>query len=344
MSPPRTPGAVDAARVNPKTPVLLGTDFPLPLDRPFTARQAREAGLSRRRLQALHEEALVRRVLHGVYVAAQAPDSQLLRARAVALVVPEGVVVTDESAGWLAGAAMILRPGAHLEVPPLTVFGTGGHDRLRNGVTASGTRSLRKQDITEIHGVRVTTPLRTALDLGRLRPRDRALAALDQLLRTGGFDQEELLAGIARFRGARGVRQLRVLAPLADPRSESPGESALRLRFHDAGLPPPTPQVEIRDARGRFLGRGDLALEELRFLAEYDGEEWHGPEQEPADLARRERIAAAGWTVRTFRRAQVFGRGQDAIAVLRAGVREARRRLGTGHGEDALRGSPPWSS
>lgn len=318
---------------------LLDNEFPLSLLEPFTYAQARAVGISRRRLRNLLAENLIRRLLPGVYIAAQVPDSQLLRARAISLLVRNGQVVTDESAGWLAGAEMILRPGAHLAVPPLTICGTDGHGRLRNALSDSGTRQLIPEDITEIHGVRVTTPLRTALDLGRLRHRDRAIAALDQLLRLDRFDKEELLEGIARFRGFRGVRQLRVLAPLADPRSESPGESVLRLRFHDAVLPAPTPQVEIRDEFGQFLARGDLVIEELRFLAEYDGGRWHGPTRTASDERRRARLEEAGWIVSVFHRADLFGRRADAAARLRSEVREARARLGTGRGEPEWRRS-----
>jgi hypothetical protein len=307
-------------------PAVLGPEFPLELDAPFSYDQARRAGLSRRRLTLLVHEGLVRRLIPGVYVAAQAPDSQLLRARALKLVVPAKYVVTDESAGWLAGAPMILKPGSHLAAPPVSVFGADGEGRLRNGLTDSGRRTLLASDITEIHGVRLTTPLRTAADLGRLRYRDQALSAMDQLLRLGDFGLDDLLGSTTRFKGFRGVRQLRWLAPLADRRSESPGESALRLRFYQAGLPPPVPQVEIFDG-ARFLARVDLAIEELRFVAEYDGEEWHGPEQLRHDQERRAQVVEAGWTVQVFTRVNVYGRNQDAARILSDGVREARARL-----------------
>jgi hypothetical protein len=309
---------------------LLGPDFPMPLDRPFTFAQARAAGISRRTLEGLLSELLVRRMLKGVYVAAQAPDTQLLRAQAIRLVVPEGCIVTDESAGWLAGADMILPPNAHLEVPPLRVYATGGHHRLRNDICVSGTRDLLRRDITMVHGVATTTPLRTALDLGRLRYRDQSLAALDQLLGLDVFTKGELLDEIPRFKGARGVRQLRLLAPIADGLSESPGESALRLRFYDGGLPIPEPQRDIFNAAGRFLGRSDLLVEELRFIAEYDGERWHGPDEEEDDARRRDGFERAGYTVRVLRKQNVFGQHQDVIEILQLGIIEARRKLGLG--------------
>lgn len=308
-------------------PPLLGPEFPLPLDEPFTYREARLAGLSRRLLGDLVEHGLLRHPLKGIYLAAQAPDTPLVRAKAVRLRVPDGFVVTDESAGWLAGAEMILRPGAHLEPPPVTIFACDeGHDRLCNGLVASGTRQLLPRDITELHGVRLTTPLRTALDLGRLRHRDRAIAALDQLLRLGVFTLEELLAEVERFRRQRGVRQLRVLAPLADARSESAPESTLRLRCHDVGLRA-EPQQDIHSSRGRFLGRVDLLVELLRLILEYDGELWHDDEDTDDDSDRRDAFEREQYTVRVLRRDNLFGPHQDANEILTGAATEARRNL-----------------
>lgn len=334
---PRTAVAAAALHEHPDpmttdTRIFLGPEFPLPLNLPFTTSQAHQAGISRRQLAHLVRERLVRRILLGVYVAAQEPDSQLLRARALLLVVPAGYVVTDESAGWLAGASMILRPGAHTNPPELTIFGADGRARLRNELAESGRRTLATHDIHEVHGVLATTPLRTALDLGRLRHRDRALSAMDQLLRLGTFSRGQLVDGSTRFKGFRGVRQLRALAPLADGRSESPGESALRLRFLDAGLPAPVPQLEIFDRDG-FVARADLAIEKLKFIAEYDGERWHGEDRRDHDRNRRERLEDAGWTVRVLTAANVYGRKQDAIEILTDGVRESRRRFGLVNGD-----------
>jgi hypothetical protein len=322
---------------------LLDHTFPLPLDLPFTRQQALGAGITKHQLTRLLEDGLLRRVLHGVYAAAQAPDTQLFRALAIRLVVPVGCIVTDESAGWLAGADMVLRPGSHLATPPLTAFGTWGKGRLRNGLVDSGTRDLLPHDLTEIHGVWCTTPLRTALDLGRMRHRDRALAGLDQMLRLGTFTRDELLQELPRFKGMRGVRQLRVLAPIADGRSESPGESALRLRFHDACVPLPEPQREVHDENGRFIGRVDLMVEELRFIAEYNGERFHGEDRREYDASRLEALEDAGHTVVVFWKHHVFGQQQKAIEMIRQGIWDARsalhRRLGLAADEPSRRTS-----
>ena len=53
-------------------------------------------------------------------------------------------------------------------------------------------RDLRQDDIVEIAGVRVTSPLRTAADLLCLLPRREALAAADALMRIHGFTVRDL--------------------------------------------------------------------------------------------------------------------------------------------------------
>lgn len=311
----------------PTDPLDLLLSAPLDLSVPFNHHQAFAAGLDKRRLRLLVGAGLVVSPLRTVYRAAHLEDSLELRLACVRLMVPADAVVTDRTAGWLHGAEMVLAPGDHLVVPALSVFQSPGN-RLRNALTVSGERRFASHDVVEIDGMRVTTPLRTACDLGRLLHRDAALAALDALLALGAFSLEELIAEVDRFRGFRGVRQLRVLAPLADAGSESFGESALRLRWYDATcLPTPVTQVEVHDA-GRFVGRVDLAAPDARYAAEYDGEAFHGPDQAGHDASRRAALAEAGWVIDVFRRRDVFGRDPNAIARLARGYRLARLRAG----------------
>ena len=309
---------------------LLGADFPLPLDAPFTSRQASSVGVTRGTLARLHRGGYVRRLVKGVHVAAQAPDTLALRTAALRLVVPEEAVVTDWTACWLWTG--LLAPGAHLEIPPVCLFLPAGRGRLRNGLCDSGERTLRRDDVVLLDGLRVTSPVRTAWDLGRLAHRDIAIGALDGLLRHGDFSHDELLTGVERFRRQRGVVQLRALTPLADPRAESPGESVLRLRWLDLpSLPPPTPQVPVRDERGFEIYRLDLGVEELRFAAEYDGEEHHTTETDRVhDEQRRAWLRLhRGWIVVPVRRANVYGVTRDVERLLYEGVDAARRRLGS---------------
>jgi hypothetical protein len=306
---------------------LLGAQCPLPLDRPFTWQQAECWGANRRLLAGLVRVGLVRRVLHGVYAASQCPDSVLTRAQALHLVLTPQAVICDQTAAWLHGIE-ILKRGSHLVAPPLDVCKVVDSRVNRPGVAGKRRFTLLPRDIQELHGLRVTTPLRTALDLGRRLWRYDALAALDGALRIG-VDHAELLDEVARFKGERGVVQLRTLAPKADGRAASAGESALRLRWDEAGLPKPEPQFEIRDDYGVLLYQLDVPLPDLRFAAEYDGEEFH---TEPDDVQHdRERRAdlelTHDWHVRGFTKHDVYNVGSDLDAQLRQMLHEARRRF-----------------
>jgi hypothetical protein len=302
---------------------FLDERCPLPLDVPFTAPVARALGLRRHHLTWLCRQGLLRQVLPGVYVATQVRDSIMMRANALSLVVPDDCVIVDRHAGWLHGAEMVLAPNEHIHVAPLRMFRPSGHGRLRNGLAESGERNLIQSDITEILGLAVTTPIRTAWDLGRVRWPERALAALDSMLRLALFSHDELLAGIERFKGQRWVTTLRAFAPLADGRAASPGESVLRLRWLDTGLPRPTPQLEIW-IDGVLIAILDLGHPDLRYAAEYDGEEWHSsPEQRAHDRKRREAVEQHGWVVDPFTKANVFGRHANASEMLLVGAARA---------------------
>ena len=305
-----------------ETGTLLGPAFPLPLDEPFRISTAQEAGCTRRALSVMVADGLLRRPLHGVYAASQAPDSIAFRAKALGLVIPECAVVTDRAAGWLHGMP-VLRRGAHLAAPSIEVCHTTDTRCRRSGADGHR-RGLLARDIVVVQDVRVTTALRTSLDLGRLTWRYDALSALDAAIRIG-VDHDEMLTEIGRFKGYRGVRQLRWLAPLADPRAESPPESALRLHWHEAGLPWPDTQIWIRD-RGVPVYRLDVGKLEVRYAAEYDGVEFHSEQDDQEyDAERRDWIRRdQAWTIDVFDKDDVYGRRTDIQERLRAGFNGAR--------------------
>lgn len=288
-----------------------------PTDRPFNIAEARALGLSTHELTRAVTVGVLRRPIRGVYADASLADSLKLRAAVLRLIVPSGSFVADRTAAWLHGADMALAPGDHLALPPLTVFRVPSRTRLRNPVVEGGRRTVEPGDLCVVHGLVATTPLRTALDLGRLQHRDLAIAGMDALAAAGAFTAEALDEELGRFRGARGVRQLRALVPLVDPRAQSGPESAMRLRWHDAGLPWPDCQVPVERPGGRWFFV-DVGRERDRTGAEYDGVLWHGDEQHAHDEARRLWLREeAGWHIVVLRRDNVYGRDQDAIARLR---------------------------
>jgi hypothetical protein len=312
------------AWLSPELP-LLDQTCPLPLEEPFTRALAHQLGVTRGQFDQLLARGLVRPVVRGVFVTAQAVDTIRLRASALALVVPPSAIVTDLTAAWLHGVDLLPGPALY-EMPPLQIFGRTG-SRLRRPAVSSGTRRMLDSDVTVVDGVLVTTKLRTALDLGRLLRRSAAFAALDAMLRAG-VERESLLAQVERFKGDRGVVQLRTLAPLADPRAESPPESILRLHWIDASLPAPDLQVWVPSGDDRRF-RIDLGREDLRYGVEYDGRAYHGEDRTAHDLARRSWLEEQeDWLIDVFVAEDLFAPNANPQARLREGCREARRRRG----------------
>ena len=293
---------------------------------PFDRDMAADCGVGRHELQAFLEAGDIRRMLTGVYVAAAAPDDLATRLAAINLVTAPSAFIVDGSAAWLHAGDSVLAPGEHLQLNEPTVFDERRGCRLRRKGLASGTRDLLPTDVMEIGGVRVTTPLRTALDVARLHHPQRGLATVDGLLRETDLTKEEMVAELPRFRGARWITRGRLIVTWADGRSQSYGESASRLAWLTTpGLPPPQLQVPVEvDGHTFYL---DLADEDLMIGVEYDGERWHGPDRADHDDARRKLIRMLGWVLLILRRADVFGEHRQADQLLAGIFRERRADL-----------------
>lgn len=266
-------------------------------------------------------------MLRGTFVASQVPDSLRLRVAAVQLVTPPHVVIVDRTAAWVHGVDALPRSAIH-EMPSLDLYSRSTSRMRRTGVS-SGIRTLTGADVEHLGGVAVTTPLRTACDLGRLLWRYDALAAIDGFLRIG-VAQDELVREVDRFKGHRGVVQLRRLAAWGDPGAESPPESALRLHWHEADIPAwPRTQIWVLSDERVQKFRIDVGDEEVRFGGEYFGEQFHGEDDEASDEGRlrwlRERRA---WVMEVFTKADVYGPDLAAGDRLHRGYVMARATMG----------------
>lgn len=265
-------------------------------ENPFTAAEAERLGIPRSRLRDALDAREIRRVLRGVYVRADLGDTTKLRAQAARLVISPFAVVCDRTAAWLHGVDVLELHELDV-LPPLETYVLRGHDPTNRNECNGGTRDLLPEDICAIDGLPVTTPLRTALDLGCKLSRRSALAALDAFMRKFGITHEDMRRLLPRYFRRRGVVQLRQLIPLADPRAESQGESWTRIEIADAGLPLPELQYWVT-VGGRPTYRLDLAYPHARVAVEYDGREFHeGDERAAADRRRRRWLRDRGWTV-----------------------------------------------
>ena len=269
----------------------------------------------------------LRSVFRGVYVDGRTDDSLDLRAEAAALVLGSDQVICDRAAAFLHGVDAYGVREAHAR-PLETCVIRGGARARRVGVDGRE-RDLAPGDIEWLRSVRLTTPLRTALDLGCSLPRHRALGVMDELARNHGIDRAAVEAGARRFRGRRGVIQLRSLARLVDPRSESPRESWVRLEISDAGLPEPVLQWWVIED-GIELWRLDLAYPAHNVAVEYDGEDSHRrtTAQITHDRRRRRWLREHGWTVIVVTKDDLGARANSAwLQALREALAPQTRRF-----------------
>lgn len=251
-------------------------------------------GRDPRSVRRLVTRGTVRRVLRGVGVRGEVEDSLLVRAQAAALVLGPGQVVCDYSAAWLHGVDVGPgRPGRGPDV--LDVASVAGRRATRRGDADGCRRTVAPDEVTRVHGVAVTTPLRTAADLACRWGRGDAMAALDAFARLHQVDAEAHRPMVARFAGRRGVTQYRELVARIDPRAESPRESWLRLTAHDHGFADLEPQVDTW-VEGYGWARLDLADRRRRIALEYDGADVHGDERsQEDDEGRRAAMVREGW-------------------------------------------------
>lgn len=216
-------------------------------------------------------------------------------------------------------------------------------------VAAAGVRCVRaeldEQDVTVRHGIRVTAPVRTAVDLAREAPDlVGAVVALDCLLQARVLNPQQLGA-LASVRGLRGAAQVRRAAMLARIGVRSPWETRLRLFVVlDLRLPEPLVNPPLFDAEGRFLGAPDLLEDEAGLALEFDGAGHRAREQHRTDNVREEGFERHGLVVvradsldLTRHRPEL---GRRILAGRRDGLRHTRPRRWTTEPPSWWRGMP----
>jgi very-short-patch-repair endonuclease len=171
--------------------------------------------------------------------------------------------------------------------------------------------AIAAAETTLVGGVLVTDERRTAWDLGRRPPLLDAVIAIDALARVGEFTPVDLIRFGYDHLGAPGSRLLAAAVRLADPLSESPMETRIRMAIHDAGLPCPVLQHPV----GPY--RLDLAYPGLMLGIEYDGREHLTAERALRDLRREADLVRAGWFVLRFTAAEVVHRPRWVASVVR---------------------------
>ncbi|OMC16677.1 DUF559 domain-containing protein [Mycobacterium colombiense] len=250
------------------------------------------------------------KLLRDVYVNPDAELTPLVRARAVWLWSRRRGIVAGLSAAAVHGAEWVDATA------PLDLLHTN-----RNPSPGLRIHSDRIEDdeVSLISGVPVTTPTRTAVDLGCWYPLDDAVAAIDDLLRVTDCKVAEAQSLAERYPGRRGIQSARNAIGLADAGAQSPRETWLRLLLTRAGLPRAQTQIPVSDEFGDITYYLDMGWEDLKVAVEYDGEQHRrNRRQYTGDIRRRETLERLGWIVIRVvvgdRPAEIISRVRGALA------------------------------
>lgn len=250
--------------------------------------QADGVGLADQRLTDLVRAGVIARVARGVYSLGSEPvhpaDPRVVTTACM-------VVLSHESAAaWF---------GVDLPAPTRVTHVTAPRSRGRRSDSIAGARlhraSLRPAEISVVHGIRVTCPLRTALDIARHCSTEVAVAVVDAFIRARLLGVEEFGLAAAQTQGPGRVR-IQLVATLVDPQSGSILESLTRVLLWRHDLPTPTPQHPFWHPHHGLVGYVDFAWPELKAILECDGYEFHSsrvPFQK--DRRRWSAIGGAGW-------------------------------------------------
>ena len=168
-------------------------------------------------------------------------------------------------------------------------------------------------------GLRVTSRIRTIADLGRREPLIDAVAVVDMATHRRLVTVGSLRQWAADHAGYRGVDRLRGAIELAEPATESPMETRLRMLLLQAGLPRPHVQTPLRDDRGTFVGRPDLYYPMERLAIEYDGSGHR--ESLAGDDRRQNRLIEAGYRILRFTAADVLNDPESVAGLVGRGLR-----------------------
>lgn len=285
---------------------------PLPPSLPsaFRVAEARDAGVSSGRLRAQDLSS----PFWGTRAERTLSDDERLRLLLSAL--PSRAFACGPTAAavhWMPLPPLLARSA----FGPLCIGVPRGDNRIRRPGVAGRSVQIDDDEVVDVRGIRVTSLVRTWVDLSATLAVPRLVAVGDALLfhRAPRLTREALVLAHARAGRAPGAAKRRLALDLMSDRSESPRESELRVILALAGLPAPEVNVDVFDG-ARFVARVDLLFRSARLVVEYDGDHHRDPVQWSRDQSRRAELESLGYRYTT-----VTARDFDDPAALVARIR-----------------------
>jgi very-short-patch-repair endonuclease len=257
--------------------------------------QLLEAGISPNGIRHRLETARLHSLYRDVYLVGRPHLEPLAAATAAVMHFRGHAVLSHRTAGQLWG----LVDGQEV---PVTVSTRGADARSRPGLIVHRLRTLDERQLRQRHGLPVTSPARTLLDLAGVLDPHELEAAYAIARRAGLATPREIAAATRRASRSKGIATLRELlrAETAGPRSGPPQTSLTRSTYErkllrlirDAQLPGPLANATVEGIEV------DLLWPAQRLVVEFDGFAFHsGRDAFERDRARDQRLIAAGYRV-----------------------------------------------
>lgn len=281
--------------------------------------EAKKLGLTRRAMDVHVETGRWVRVDRGVWRVRGAPESWLGRARA--LTVNRRAALSHRSAAFNHGIEGFGEPRRIEVVVPYR-----SAPRPRNGVFHHRSRQFGTAAIIGVRGVDTTGLARTVLDLGAVVHSRRLDEVADSLVGKGRLTWEALYAGLVEHSapGRNGCGVLRNLleerfGDRAIPDSVFSRRVARLLETHGLGEGLRL-EYELRDDRGLFLARVDLAYPEHRLAIECDGLGHLTKRSFIDDRRRQNRVINQGWRMLNFSWWDLQDRPLELVSIVRTAL------------------------
>jgi very-short-patch-repair endonuclease len=269
----------------------------------------------------LDDDAVARRVrdgwlhrLHrGVYAVGHPGVTLRGRFRAAVLACGEGAALS-----YFAAAALWGFWAWDERFVEVTVV-SGARTRRIDGVRVHRSRALKARDVRTRHGIRVTSPARTLLDLAAVLP-ERALrravrrAQAERVVSIG-----QIVELLGRANGHRGVGRLRAAVADGPAPTHSELEDLLLDLLDEGGMQ--RPQINVPLRFGAVTVVPDFLWREQRLAIEADGAAWHDHKlTREHDADKQARLEAAGYRVLRITWEQTIRRPEQTLARIRAAL------------------------
>ena len=247
-------------------------------------RQLRALGFDNASVHRRVRSGRLHRIHRGVYAVGHAALTFRARCRAAVMACGPRAVLSHIAAAVLHGYL-----SARSATPDVTVLTRGG--RHHPGIAVHTTRRLHPHDVTHHHGIPITSPARTLLDLADVLTPTQLRRAVRQAQAERRVNVRQIAEVLARAQGRRGARALAQLIATGPAPTVSEAED-ITLDFVLAnGFRHPDVNKPLV-VEGRVF-KPDLRWPDQHLVVEIDSATWHDGALARGDDAERQALLEA---------------------------------------------------